>query len=154
MRLFKAIFYVSVYQVLMSLNTLLGVFFNSWKALHFKSKQVHISLISVVAIIALINTNILIIFGYEELTNGTRLILCMSDESIPATYWMNTCGQVHLFIYSIIPFVIITLSNSALIANVYKNYKKKVENSLNLNSSNDLVELQHSITVFSLDLCH
>jgi hypothetical protein len=92
-----------------------------WKTIHFKPKRALITSIILSAIFLIINSNILVLFGYEEWNNGTHLFFCIPHKEYPATYWMNTYGQIHsVGLYSLAPFSLLAVADYFLVAKIYK----------------------------------
>jgi hypothetical protein len=115
-----------------------------------------ISSILIVLFFLSVNINILTHFGYElEATNGTNgtnssyeyasEVLCEPSFNIQGTDWMNYYGQVHLFIYSVIPFGIIAFSNCALLLNLYVKYRGALANVHRIEDPENLAEHRLSL---------
>lgn len=101
--------------VLISVDGVLSVYFRHWKTVHFKVNRAYMVSILVVLFFLLLNTNILVLFGYEAKFNDTVAIFCFRVEGFPDTYWMDLYGKIHLFIYSLVPFIILFISNLVLV---------------------------------------
>lgn len=101
--------------VLISVDGVMSVYFTHWKTIYFKPKRAYLASGAVILLFLLINSNILFLFGYEANLNGTHLMFCFQVQGFPETYWMNTFGQVHFFLYSIVPFLILGVCNVLLI---------------------------------------
>ena len=78
----------------MSIDRLLSVNRIKWKNV-FKSKQAAAVSLGCFAIIMLINSNVLILFGSELNINGTVTIMCFTGINDSAT-WMDTWYKVSL----------------------------------------------------------
>ncbi len=108
---------------------MLSVFFKHWKTIHFKPERAFIVSIVLSAFFLLLNSNILVLFGYEEWNNGTRLLFCFQVDGFPFTYWMNTYGQIHsIALYSLLPFFILALANLALVIKMNSRSTVSVKN--------------------------
>jgi hypothetical protein len=116
----------------MSLDQYLSVKILMWRVVHFKHKQAYIVVSMLCLLIMSLNLNILFTFGYETdpssdnftLSNSTTSkVICFYNSLYPVTKWMSTWGTVHLFIYSIFPFMLIIILNVTLIVFLLKRKK-------------------------------
>ena len=122
--------------VLISVERVLSVFVKHWKTIHFKPKRAFKVSIIMATFFLLLNSNILVLFGFETNLNGTHLLFCFKVDGFPATYWMSTYGQIHsVGLYSLIPFSVLSIANLVLIVKVF--LKSKVfPKRANLNTDN------------------
>lgn len=67
----------------------------------------------------LLNMNILFKFGYETETGA---VWCQEMDGVEESAWMTRWGQIHLMLYSVVPFLSLSLLDILLI---YKLYKRK-----------------------------
>jgi ABC-type multidrug transport system fused ATPase/permease subunit len=99
----------------------LSTFIQSWKSVYFKSQQAFSVSIFVIVFFLLINSNILWLFGYETTTaNGTTVLFCFEVDGYEATRWMTYWGTAHLFLYSVLPFLILAILNIILVSRIYR----------------------------------
>jgi hypothetical protein len=103
--------------VLISLDQLLSVNLVHWRTVYFKPKQALIATIVLVLFFIVLNFNILILFGYEVKTENSTQTICYDHPLYPETKWMMIWGLSHLMFYSVVPFVVLAVSNFALIGN-------------------------------------
>lgn len=82
--------------VLISVDGVLSVYFRHWKTIYFKASRAYWASGVLIAVILLLNVNILVLFGYEVDFNGTIVVFCFQVEGYPETDWMHTYGQIHL----------------------------------------------------------
>jgi hypothetical protein len=87
----------------------------------------------------LLNSSIIVLFGYEKVNtvNNTKEVICYYLEKYPSTKWMVQWGTAHLMLYSIIPFIVLGISNLFLLQKSYKSFNNKNRSSTNahINSS-------------------
>ena len=101
----------------------MSIFSNKWRRTIFKVKHATIASILCIVIIALVNSNVLFLFGfYEYDANGTYIdTMCWPEEGVPEAYWLNVWTQVHTALYSYVPFVLLLIANFLLLLTLYKN---------------------------------
>lgn len=145
---FSSLELIAWFMVLVSIDRTLSVYVRLWRASLFKAKQAYWVSFILSAFILLMNINILVLFGYEANMNGTIVPICFKLDQFPQTYWMDTYGKISLFVYSVIPFPILVLSNIAL---VYKLITKpKLDTSANsklVSSNRNNVSRMNSIVI-------
>lgn len=109
---------LAMFKIFISLDRTMSVYFKAWNIIHFRSKQaIQLSIITIM-FFALININILTEFGFETVENETTLMFCYKVEGYPKTYWMETYGQISLVVASLLPSIILIVSNIALVVRV------------------------------------
>lgn len=95
-------------------------------------KRAHLAGIFICAAIYLINLNVLFTFGRENYIKGsneTKYVQCYATDQ--ETQWMDRWNKVHSYLYSFVPFVLITILNALLIYHLYqvKTQLQNVQNS-------------------------
>ena len=79
-----------------------------------------------------VNSNVLFLFGYETTSaNGTNLVICYTHPNYTSTKWVEKFGKIHLFIYSIIPWIFIVIANMLLIQFLCMNKMNKKQTKVN-----------------------
>ncbi|CAF0935789.1 unnamed protein product [Brachionus calyciflorus] len=111
--------------VLISVEQLLSVRFKLWRSKYFSRRKALLTVICLVGLIFLINSNILVFLGYQQEINGTLVDFCFNGNITDyATYY----GYFHLVSYSLMPFVILTISNFLLFIYCNKSRRKVFQN--------------------------
>ncbi len=60
-------------------------------------------------------------------------MICYYLEKYPSTKWMVQWGTAHLMLYSVIPFIVLGISNVFLLQKSYKSFNNKNRSSTNVN---------------------
>jgi multisubunit Na+/H+ antiporter MnhB subunit len=113
----------------MSLDRYLIFKIQNWKKVYFDQKNAMIAGLCLTIFIFLLNLNVVFLYGHEFVSNGTKVVQCFS--TIPSTYWMEVWSEVHSYLYSFIPFVVLAVANILLIVDLQK---KTQENNQATNS--------------------
>ena len=80
-----------------SFDRYLSVKINNWSKVNFKPKRAFLTSLALILILSLLNLNILITFGFDQVVNGTRVIQCYSTDLDPSTKWMDVWSTVRMF---------------------------------------------------------
>ena len=100
----------------MSVDRYLIFKIQKWKKIYFRRKIAATTGFLLTLFIYLFNSNVLFTYGYEFVSNGTLITQCFT--TIPSTYWMDVWSEVHSYMYSFIPFVVLALANILLIVDL------------------------------------
>jgi hypothetical protein len=110
----------------MTLERYLSVSIKNWRTIHFSPKRALISCIVIVFFIFSLNIHLVATINYEKPPNNTLDGGCYSDK-------MHDIWQfVHLYMYNIIPFVLLSITNGLLI---YRTCKTGTKTSTEQNKS-------------------
>ncbi len=104
----------------------------NWRTVHFVRKRALATALLVGVVILALNFHIFFTFGQISNVNGTQIVRCYATDDNPSSQIMNTWPIAHSFLYSYIPFGILTVTNVLLIA--FTNRKRPVSNSSNQSS--------------------
>lgn len=108
--------------VAMSIEQFLSVKIKIWRKKHFKPKYAYLVCSGIVVLFIAVNINVLVTFGQKAFVNNTLTDFCFNDINFIKP-WMGIYGTVHLAIYSIIPFILLSISNISLIFYIKKSKK-------------------------------
>lgn len=97
-----------------SMDRYLGVRIKQWRSLYFKVNQALFCSFSIIALSLIANSQLLVLGDFQKYE-------CYSRNSIES--WINTWKQIHLYVYSIVPSVLLLLINSILF---YITWKKSI----------------------------
>ena len=117
--------------VLCSVDQCLSVKMKVWRTTYFKPKQAYLVCSLIILFFALANTYVLFKFGHKELINETQLVICEEYSDSTSIKLISAWSQIHSIIYSILPFVILAVSNSILICNLIRTKRGKIRRSRN-----------------------
>ena len=129
---------------MISLDHNLSIRVRHWRNIYFGPMQALIAASALVLFFLLLNSSILFLFSYEMNVNGTNIVICFYLPQFPSTKWMQTWGQAHLFLYSVIPFILLSISNIFLVQKAYETFARKTKvksdpintnSNINMNSS-------------------
>jgi hypothetical protein len=109
---------------LMSVEQCLSVKIKHWRSIYFKSKQAYMTAAFVASFFTLYNLHVLFTFGLSVNLNGTEKVFCQENANFSSRKFMSSWSRVHSFTYSIVPFSILIISNSAMISHIYKSGAK------------------------------
>jgi hypothetical protein len=112
----------------MSVDHNLSIRIKYWRRIYFGTRRAFIAAFILVIFFLLLNSSILVSFGYEINLNEThKQIICFYSEKYPSTKWMEQWGQAHLMLYSIIPFILLGISNMFLLRKAFESFKHKTK---------------------------
>ncbi|CAF0884018.1 unnamed protein product [Brachionus calyciflorus] len=98
---------------------------NNWRKFYTKGKRIYFYLLILIVIFCGINSPILIKMGYYTFENGTQILKCKVTFENDLTLH-RVVSEIHLFLFSIIPFVCLVIINSILIYTVVLSKRKKI----------------------------
>ncbi|CAF1124331.1 unnamed protein product [Brachionus calyciflorus] len=101
--------------VIITFDRYLSIQIKNWKRVYFNSKKAYVLVLSLISFLIAINSNIIFTFGYDTILGNVSVSFCFEVEGFPSTKWMTIWGKVHLMSYSVIPFIILFISNLLLI---------------------------------------
>jgi hypothetical protein len=81
-------------KVLMSLDRLLIFKINKWRTIYFTRRIATFTCLFLTLFIYLLNSNVIFTYGFELITNNTRMIHCYTIKNFTSTYWMNDWNSV------------------------------------------------------------
>jgi hypothetical protein len=133
--------------VLLSLDRFLSVRIKTWKSVHFKPKRAVIAASFLAGFFIFLNAHALVLFGHSstpplqsenQTTNNNTsadviTIQCYTIDDEPTTYWMATWNLVHSFLYSYVPFVLLTITNVCLLISISKSNNRNNMITINAN---------------------
>ena len=118
----------------MSVDHNLSIRVKHWRRIYFNRNRAFIAAFILVIFFLLLNSSILVSFGYEVNVNETyKKVICFHSEKYPSTRWMEQWGQAHLMLYSIIPFVLLGISNVFLLRKAFESFRHKSKATNNIN---------------------
>ena len=97
----------------MSVDRYLIFKIQKWKKIYFRRRIASITGFLLTIFFYLFNSNVIFTYGYEFMLNETKVTQCFT--TIPSTYWMDVWSEVHSYMYSFIPFVVLAFANILLI---------------------------------------
>lgn len=108
-----------------SMDRYLGVRIKQWRSIYFKANQALFCSFSIIGLSLIANSQLLV------LGNDFEIHQCYSRNSIGS--WIDTWKQIHSYVYSIVPSVLLILINSILF---YITWKK----SMSINVTSECIE--------------
>jgi hypothetical protein len=109
---------VSWLLVLISVEQLLSVMIKHWRTIYFKPIRARLTAAGLVAFFLILNSHVLFTFGYTRDVNGTMIEFCYEPTYMPEI--KISWGKTHLFLYSVVPFVLLFLANVALVVKIQR----------------------------------
>nr|QVK45794.1 G protein-coupled receptor [Proales similis] len=101
--------------VLISFEQFLAVRFNLWRTVYFKAKRAFLVSVGLVLLFIGLNSHMLVSYGHEADFGNFTQVFCFRVPSIPQTRWIEQWTLGYIFLYSLIPFSLLLLSNFLLI---------------------------------------
>ncbi|CAF1044319.1 unnamed protein product [Brachionus calyciflorus] len=111
--------------VSIALDRLLSTLNNNWSKFYTNGKQIYFYLLCVIFILCGINSPILIKIGYYSFENGTQILKCLATYENDYTLY-NIMAEIHLYLFSIVPFTCLIIINSILIYTAVISKKRKI----------------------------
>lgn len=153
---------------MISLDRVLSIFMKHWRTIHFKYLRARIVSLLIVAIFLILNSNILVTFGYEAHQNGSVQIICFESLDYQAqTKWHTQWGMIHLMLviltpttnyeilnnviffnikYSVVPFIMLLILDLLLIIKLYNRKTNRQNTSFHPVSSSMMLATRHSLS--------
>ncbi len=110
---------------MISLDHNLSIRIQNWRNIYFNSNRAVLSASALVLFFLILNSSILFLFGLQIETNTTKIVICFYLDIYPSTRWMEQWGTAHLFLYSVIPFILLGISNIFLLRKAFESFKRK-----------------------------
>lgn len=95
----------------------MAITIKNWYRVYFNGKKALITIFSLLLILTGINVINLFRIGYVSLNNGTEEVICYAEYDYDFTFF-NITGQIHLYIYSIVSFAVLTIVDLLIIYKV------------------------------------
>ncbi|RNA27475.1 neuromedin-U receptor 2-like, partial [Brachionus plicatilis] len=109
--------------VSIALDRLLSILVKKWQRFYFNDKKPIVYCITLALVLIALNCKVLESNGYINVVNGTELVVCyaQSDNDRSLFYLF---GQIHLYLYSIVPFMALLINDGVLVCVVVFSMKK------------------------------
>ena len=95
----------------------MAIIIKNWYRVYFNGKKPLITIFALLLILTGINAINLFRIGYISSNNGTEEVICYAEYDYDFTFFDIT-GQIHLYIYSIVSFAVLTIIDILIIYKV------------------------------------
>lgn len=97
-----------------NLDRYISVILPNWKALNFKPKHAIVTSACCICVFFALNSNVLVIYGWESNINDTIVFICWPDES-ELTNWYQIWNRIHALFNMYLPFIFLIIINILLV---------------------------------------
>ncbi|CAF0800937.1 unnamed protein product [Brachionus calyciflorus] len=111
--------------VSIALDRLLSTLNNNWRNFYTTGNRIYYYLVFLIILLSGINSPILIRMGYYTFKNGTENLNCLATYENDFTLF-NTMSGIHLYLFSIVPFISLVIINSKLIYTAVISKRRKI----------------------------